>query len=228
GPGAAALRAALDSAGGIDALLLDSVQARTRLRTGRVSLLAIPGDPVAVRFDSTRAESHVARLVVEDALQNAAGRRDVREVREIRVTQQGSRYIDFLIPGLLGMNIMGTVLWGIGFAVVNARQKRLLKRFLASPMPKSDYMLAHMFARLVFLTLEVVSVLVFAWLVFGVPVRGSFTAVALVVLLGAATFAGLGLLVASRPRTVEGVSGLMNVVMVPMWICSGVFFSSSR
>jgi ABC-type multidrug transport system permease subunit len=183
---------------------------------------------VALRYDSTRQESHIARLIAENALQRAAGRKDTRTLEEIRVTEPGSRYIDFLIPGLLGMNIMGTGMWGIGFAVVNARQKKLLKRFLASPMRKGDYMLAHMLARLVFLTLEVLSVLVFAWLVFKVPVRGSLGTMALVVLLGAAAFAGLGLLVASRPKTIEGVSGLMNLVMVPMWICSGVFFSASR
>jgi ABC-type multidrug transport system permease subunit len=226
--GSAELRAALDSAGEIDAVVLDSVEAFNRLRTGRISVLVLPGDPVALRFDSTRQESHIARLIVENALQKAAGRKDAREVAEVRVTEPGSRYIDFLIPGLLGMNIMGTGMWGIGFAVVNARQKKLLKRFLASPMKKSDYMLAHMLARLVFLTLEVVSVVLFAWFVFKVPVRGSVLTMALVVLIGAATFAGLGLLVAARPKTIEGVSGLMNLVMVPMWICSGVFFSASR
>jgi ABC-2 type transport system permease protein len=227
-PGAADVRAAFDSAGGIETVVLDSAEAYNRLRTGSVSVLAIPGDPVALRFDSSRQESHLARLIGENALQRAAGRRDVREIREIRLTEPGSRYIDFLVPGLLGMNIMGTGLWGIGFAVVNARQKKLLKRFLASPMRKSDYMLSHMLSRLVFLTLEVVSVLVFAWLVFKVPVRGSWASLAVVVLVGATAFAGLGLLVASRAKTIEGVSGLMNLVMVPMWICSGVFFSSAR
>ena len=228
GPEAGQVRAAFDSVPEIQTLVLDSADGFNRLRTGAVSVLAIPGDPIALRFDSTRQESHVARLIAENALQHAAGRRDAREIREIRVTEPGSRYIDFLIPGLLGMNIMGTGMWGIGFAVVNARQKKLLKRFLASPMRKSDYMIAHMLARLVFLTLEVVSVLVFAWFVFKVPVNGSFAALAVVVLVGAAAFAGLGLLVASRPKTIEGVSGLMNLVMVPMWICSGVFFSAAR
>ena len=212
----------------IESLVLDSAEAAKRLRTGAVSLLVIPGDPVTLRFDSTRQESGLARLVVENALQAAAGRQDARTIGEQRVTEVGSRYIDFLIPGLLGMNIMGTGLWGIGFALVNARQRRLLKRFLASPMRKTDFMLAHMLARLVFLTLEVSSVILFGWLVFSVPLRGSIAAVAVVVLLGAASFTGLGLLVASRARTIEGVSGLMNVVMVPMWIGSGVFFSWSR
>ena len=230
GAGAADLQAALETAGKkkIQSLVLDSAEAYNRLRTGAVTLLVIPGDPVTLRYDSTRQESDVARLVVENALQEAAGRHDVRELREVRVTEPGSRYIDFLIPGLLGMNIMGTGLWGIGFALVNSRQRKLLKRFLASPMRKTDFMLGHMLARLVFLTLEVVSVVVFAWLVFGVPIRGSVVAIAAVVLLGAASFAGLGLLIASRARTIEGVSGLMNLVMMPMWICSGVFFSWSR
>lgn len=230
GPGAADVKAALDSAGGkkVDAVVLDSVDANNRLRTGGVALLVIPGEPVTLRYDSTRQESDLARLVVEDALQAAAGRRDVREVREVRVTEPGSRYIDFLIPGLLGMNIMGTGLWGIGFGLVTARQRKLLKRFLASPMRKSDFMLAFMLSRLIFLTVEVVSVVLFAWLVFSIPVRGSVFAIAGVVLLGAMSFAGIGLLVASRARTVEGVSGLMNLVMMPMWICSGVFFSWSR
>ncbi len=230
GPGAAEVQAAL-AAGGktqVVSLVLDSAEAYNRLRTGRVTLLVIPGEPVTLRYDSTRQEADVARLVVENALQAAAGRQDVRPVREVRVTERGSRYIDFLIPGLIGMNIMGTGLWGIGFALVRARQHRLLKRFLASPMRKRDFMLAHMLARLVFLTLEVASVVIFGWLVFGVPVRGSLLAIAVVVLMGASSFAGLGLLVASRTRTIEGVSGLMNLVMVPMWICSGVFFSWSR
>lgn len=230
GAGAADVQAALDSAGSkkVVGVLLDSADAYNRLRTGAISLLVIPGEPVTLRYDSTRQESDVARLVVENALQEAAGRHDVRTIHEVRVTEPGSRYIDFLIPGLLGMNIMGTGLWGIGFGLVNARQRKLLKRFLASPMRKGDFMLAFMLSRLVFLTLEVVSVVAFAWLAFSIPVRGTLVAIAVVVLLGATSFAGIGLLVASRARTVEGVSGLMNLVMMPMWICSGVFFSWSR
>ncbi|MSR05723.1 MAG: ABC transporter permease [Gemmatimonadetes bacterium] len=230
GAGAAELKAALDANGGkkLETLVLDSAEAYNRLRTGGVSLLVIPGEPVTLRYDSTRQESDIARLVVASALQEAGGRRDVRTIGEVRVTEPGSRYIDFLIPGLLGMNIMGTGLWGIGFGLVSARQRKLLKRFLATPMRKSNFMLAFMLSRLVFLTLEVVSVVVFAWAVFSIPVRGSVLAIAGVVLLGATSFAGVGLLVASRARTIEGVSGLMNLVMMPMWICSGVFFSWSR
>jgi ABC-2 type transport system permease protein len=81
---------------------------------------------------------------------------------------------------------------------------------------------------LMFLALEVTALLGFAWLVFSIPIAGSLFTLAGFCLLGAVTFSGLGLLVASRAKTVEGVSGLMNLVMVPMWIFSGVFFASEN
>jgi ABC-2 type transport system permease protein len=180
------------------------------------------------RFDPTRPESRQARLVVDDALQRAAGRTDVAQARDETFTEPGARYIDFLIPGLLGMNLMGSGLWGVGFAVVNARTKKLLKRFAATPMRRSHYLLSFVLSRLFFLVLEVAVVIAFAWFAFGFTVRGSFLQMIFLLLLGALTFAGVGLLVASRPKTIEGVSGLMNLVMMPMWLLSGTFFSSAR
>jgi ABC-type multidrug transport system permease subunit len=228
GPGAAELHRALDSTTGIQALLLDPSEAHNRLRTGKVALVVVAGEPLVVRYDSTRSESNLARLVVNDAVQRASGRRDVRELRDQGVTEPGSRYIDFLIPGLIGMNIMGTGLWGVGYGIVLQRNRKLIKRLLASPMRKSQYMLSHVLARLVFLVFEVGAVLAFGRWVFGVPIRGSLLSIAVIVFLGAMTFSGMGLLVASRARTVEGVSGIMNLVMVPMWIFSGIFFAYSN
>jgi len=228
GAAAPALAAILDSATGLRASVLPAAEGRNQLRTGRVALVAVPGEPVEFRYDSTRAEARLARLLAYDAVQRAAGRLDAREVREARVAEPGARYIDFVLPGLLGMNIMGTGMWGIGFSVVKSRNQKLLKRLLATPMRKSQYLLSHIAARLVFLAGEVISLVAFGYFVFRVPMRGSGLAMAAVVLIGAMSFAGLGLLVASRVRTIEGVSGLMNLVMVPMWICSGVFFAYSN
>ncbi len=228
GAGAEDLHAALNDAADIESQLLDQEAAANQLRTGKVAIVVEAGDPVTLRYDSTRSESQLARAVVVDALQKAAGRRDVWEIRDVRVTEPGGRYIDFLIPGLIGMNIMGTGLWGVGFGIVKTRNQKLLKRLLASPMRRRDYLLAPILARLVFLVFEVSAVLLFGYFVFGVPIRGSLLALGLIVFLGAMAFAGLGILVASRAKTIEGVSGLMNVVMVPMWICSGVFFSYSN
>jgi ABC-type multidrug transport system permease subunit len=230
----------------IEATLLSTAEATQALRSGKVDLVvrpksgsagAAPSDSTRqnnlphnfdYRFDPTRPESRQARLVADNALQRAAGRADIVQAGDEAFTEPGARYIDFLIPGLLGMNLMGSGLWGIGFAVVNARTKKLLKRFAATPMRRSHYLLSFVFSRLIFLVLEVAVVIAFAWFAFGFTVRGSFVEMTLLLLLGAMTFAGIGLLVAARPKTIEGVSGLMNLVMMPMWLLSGTFFSSAR
>jgi len=218
----------LNGTRGLQAEALPAAQAAERLRKGGVALVVVPGDPVVYRFDSTRSESRLARLATDDALQRALGRRDARAVTDQKVMAKGSRYIDFLIPGLLGLNLMGTGMWGMGYAVVDARKRKLMKRLLASPMRRSEYLLSFIAARLVLLGPEVVLLLGFGMLAFGVPMRGSVVNLAVLVLIGAMCFAGLGLLTASRARTMEMVSGLMNLIMLPMWILSGVFFSSAN
>src|SRR5262249_44023984 len=130
--------------------------------------------------------------------------------------------------GLLGMSLMGGGLWGVGFAIVDMRIRKVLKRFLATPMRKSDFLLALMVSRMILLAPEVFVLLVFSRLAFGVVIQGSLLAMAVLILLGAVTFAGIGLLVASRAKTLEAVSGLMNLVMLPMWVLSGIFFSPER
>jgi ABC-type multidrug transport system permease subunit len=209
-------------------VLEDSAAAR-ELRTGKVAVVVVPSaEGTELRFDDTRADALAARRLVDDALQRAAGRTDPVAVREHHVREPGSRYIDFLLPGLLGMNLLGSGVWGIGFAIVDARRKRLLKRLVATPMPRPAYLASFAISRLSMLVLEVVILLGFGALVFGVPVRGSLAALAVIAVLGALVFGGLGLLIAARPRTIEGASGLMNLAMLPMWVFSGVFFSASR
>ena len=198
------------------------------LRRGKISLLVEPAEPPVYRLDPTSPESRTARVEADNALQAAAGRRNAFQPREEHVREQGSRYVDFLVPGLLGMNLMGTGMWGMGFSIVNARMKKLLKRFIATPMRKSHYLIAQFLSRFAFLVGEVVLLVVFAWLVFDVAVHGSLLLFSLICVLGGMAFASIGLLVASRARTLEAVSGLMNLVMLPMWICSGVFFSYER
>ena len=228
GPAAKSRMDALGKSPALMPRLYSESEGREDLRRGKISLLVEGGAEPVYRFDPTRPDARTARLEADDALQQAAGRRSVFAAKEVRVEEQGSRYIDFLVPGLLGMNLMGTGMWGIGFSIVNSRMKKLLKRLLATPMRKSQFLLAQFLSRLVFLVLEVAFLVIFAWLVFDVRVNGSLWLFALICLLGGAAFAGLGLLIASRARTLEAVSGLMNLSMVPMWICSGVFFSYER
>ncbi|HKY04620.1 MAG TPA: ABC transporter permease, partial [Blastocatellia bacterium] len=209
-------------------------EAALALRTGKVAVVisavktAEGTSGLEYRYDPTRPESRTARLAVDDALQREFGRADVVSVSEETTTEPGARYIDFLIPGLIGLNLMGSGMWGLGFSVVQARNRKLLKRLAATPMRRSHYLLSFMFSRLVILIVEVAVVVVSAWLIFDVKMQGSFVNFAVLSLVGAATFAGVGLLVAARPKTIEGVSGLMNLVMVPMWLFSGTFFSATR
>jgi ABC-type multidrug transport system permease subunit len=195
---------------------------------GKTDIVVASGSPYEFRFDPTRPESVLARSRVDDALQRASGRMDVVQTSDKLVTQPGSRYIDFLIPGLLGMNLMGGGLWGVGFVTVDMRVKKLLKRLVATPMKKSHFLMALMGSRLLFMLPEVALLLAAGVIIFGVAINGSVFSILLVCVLGALSFAGLGLLVASRAQKIETVSGLMNLVMLPMWLLSGIFFSSDR
>ena len=199
-----------------------------RLRTGKIALLVEDNGALVYHFDPTRPDARVARLEADDAIQRARGRRDPSPARQEPVHEKGSRYIDFLLPGILGLNLMGTGIWGIGFSIVDARLKKTLKLMVATPMRRSDYLLAQMASRFVFLVLEVGIILAVGVAAFHVPIRGSLTLLLLTAAIGGAGFAGIGLLVVARARTLEAASGLMNLVMVPMWLVSGVFFSSER
>jgi ABC-type multidrug transport system permease subunit len=232
-PGTKAIADALENDKRLAPQLLADTAAATALRTGRVALVVIPhgdtqNDSVTYRYDDTRPDAASARLIVDDVVQRAAGRRDPMPARDQQVRERGARYIDFLIPGLLGMNLMGSGIWGLGFAIVDARKKKLLKRLVATPMSRTEYLLSFLSQRLMLLVFEVVTLVGFGVIAFGVPLRGSLVELGVIALLSALCFGALGLLISSRTRTTEGVSGLMNLVMLPMWIFSGVFFSSSN
>jgi ABC-2 type transport system permease protein len=205
---------------------------KKRLQAGKTDLVvelhpANSSAPFQLWDEPRRAESRLARYAVEAALLRSAGQQSFApDVNHLQ--QAGSRYIDFLLPGMIGMGLMGGGLWGVGFVVVDMRVRKLLKRFLATPMRRSDFLLAVMLSRLVFTLGDIVVLLLFGYFVFGVRCQGSYWELSAAVLLGGAAFAGIGLLVASRAATLETVSGLMNLVMLPMWVLSGVFFSSER
>jgi ABC-2 type transport system permease protein len=205
-------------------------EALRRLNTGKTPLVVIPevSGPLTYRYDATRPEAHVAKEAVDDLIQTGFGRKDVVPTREVKEQEPGSRYIDFLIPGLIGLNTMGGGLWGIGFLLVNFRISKLLKCFMATPMPRRDFLLALLGARLTFLIPDLSVLLLLGTQAFGMPIRGSLLLVIFIDVLGALAFAGIGLLIASRATSTETVSGLMNLVMLPMWLFSGVFFSAER
>jgi len=228
GPRAREVAAVLEADPQLVVRISNGEDARSELRLGKVALVVVPREPYEYRFDPTRPEAELAQAHIEGVLQKAAGRKDAFDAVEVEVSEPGARYIDFLIPGLLGMNLMSGGMWGVGFAVVDMRTRKLLKRLVASPMRKSEFIAALLMSRVVFMLVELVALLAFGYFVFDIVVRGSVTAAVLVGLLGALTFGGIGILVASRAQKIETVSGLMNLVMLPMFVFSGIFFSADR
>ena len=223
------LTQALAADKGLKAATMNEADGTRALATGSILLLVIKTpDGVAYKYDETNPDARTARMVADRAIQTAAGRHEAVHVENQLVHETGSRYIDFVVPGLLGMNLMGSAIWGMGFSIVESRQKKLLKRLVASPMPRWQYLASYLLSRLSMLVIEVVGFLGFARLVFGVPFRGSMWQLGLLCVLTSLAFSALGLLVASRATTMEAASGLMNLVMLPMWILSGVFFSATR
>ena len=214
----------------IRAAVVAEAEALQGFRLGKYDLVVVPRrtNGFQFRYDPARPESVLSRAEVDDALQAGAGRKDPLPTSAVASSEPGSRYIDFLIPGLLGMNLMNSGMWGIGFALVDMRQRKLLKRFIGTPMRRSDFLLALTSSRLVLMVIEIVLLLGFGVLAFHMRVLGSLFTILLLTTIGAVSFGGLGLLTASRAQKIESVSGLMNLVMMPMWIFSGVFFSSER
>jgi len=230
GPAAQKVVAAVAKNPGFDAKVNPQDAALARLRTNRTLVVVAASENGAYQyyFDPSNPESKAARSAVDDALQRAAGRKDAFPSKEVRIEAPGSRYVDFLVPGLIGMNLMGGGMWGIGFVLVDMRIKKLLKRLLATPLRRPHFLLSVVGTRLVFFIPEAFFLLLCAYLIFKVPIRGSIFAISAVAFLGSLAFSGLGLLAASRAQRIETISGIMNVVMLPMWLCSGIFFSSER
>lgn len=223
------LTEALNRDKGLSATTLDEATGNHDLAIGRILLLVIQKpNGVIYAYDNTNPDGRTARLLADRAIQTAGGQLQAVTVQTRLIHEAGSRYIDFVVPGLLGMNLLGSAVWGLGFAIVEARQKKLLKRLVASPMPRWQYLAAFILSRLLLLVIEVIAFLGFARLVFGVPFRGSLWQLGLICVLSSLSFSALGLLISSRARTMEAASGLMNLAMLPMWILSGIFFSADR
>ncbi len=227
-PQAVQIRSWLEQSGQFQAAVFPVEECRRRLTLARTEVVIQPGDPLVYRFDPARSESASARIRVDDALQRAAGRKDPLAVGEQPVTEPGARYVDFLIPGLLGLNFMSGGLWGVGFVIVEMRVRKLVKRLVATPMPRSSFLLSMMSARILFMLPETGLLLGVGYLLFDLRIRGNWAAILALALLGSLSFAGLGLLVASRAQKIETVSGLINLVLLPQWLFSGIFFSSER
>jgi ABC-type multidrug transport system permease subunit len=203
--------------------------ARSDLLSGKLDAVVEPNGPglaPTVHLDPERPEAETARLRLLLALGASGGDESFLAVEPFNET--GSRYIDFLFPGLIGMNLMSTGMWVIGLAVAEMRQRRVLRRLLVTPMRRPAFLSSFLVARGAFLAAEIAALTLFGAWALDVPFRGSLAAFVVIVLLGGTIFAGVGLLATARARTIQGASGYLNLAMLPMWLLSGVFFSYER
>ena len=228
GPGAEQLAAVLGGNPRFVVERLDAGQAHRALARGRIALLlrGSLAEPT-LRADPTRPEAELARLLVERTLRDARDGASAPVASEVE-DRPGSRYIDFLIPGLIGLNLLGAGMWGVGFNLVQLRIQNLLRRLFATPMRPREFLLGYMLGRFVLVLPEATAIALFGAVLWGVPFRGSIAAASLLVIVGGLAFSGLGCLLAVRARTIEGIAGLMNAFQLPMWLLGGVFFSTDR
>jgi len=232
GPRAESICAQLQSNPQFEVTLCSQPEASRLFRTNEAELLIAASDGSAVSyeytFDPSRSDSLLAKRMADDCLQTAAGRRDVVESRDLQIDAPGAHYADFLLPGLLGMSLMSGGLVGVGYAVVDLRVRKLLKHYYATPVRRSHFLASIMCSRFLFTAGQVLVLLVFAKFIFGVSNLGSALTLALIIVLAALEFSGVGLLIGSRAQTMETLSGLMNAIMLPMCMGSGIFFSIER
>jgi ABC-2 type transport system permease protein len=206
-------------------------EATRALRRSKVDLVlelqpdsgsALGAPRLVFHFDPSRREAQSARLAVDRSLDPSPPPYASSDRPQ---TELGGRYIDFLMPGIVALNLMGSGVWGIGFTIVEARKRKLLRQLAATPMRRSHFLLSYMLSRLMFLVPEVVFLFGFGVLAFGTPIQGSLAAIAALSLVGASAFTGIGVLIAARTESTEAAAGWGNLVMMPMWLFSGVFFS---
>lgn len=224
-------RATLAKTTRLTALPLSRADAERALARTKVDLVVDqpdPAKPLVFKLDTAQEKSLLARAVTEDVLQRAAGRVDPLKVSEHQVRESGSRYVDFLVPGLIGLNLMGSSMWGIGFNLVLARKRKLLRRYAVTPMRRSHFLLSYFFSRSMFLVMELAVLVAFGRLVFGTQIQGSVAGLLVASVLGAAAFAAIGFLIGARLSSTEVAGGWMNFVQLPMWLLSGSFFSYER
>lgn len=205
-------------------------QLQTKMMRGEIALVlqATADQKIRYQLDQTNPEAVRAQKYVDDLLQRASGRQDVITSQSDTITVEGGRYVDFLIPGLLGLSIMTTSLHGIGMTIVSNRKENLLKRYLATPLRAYEYIVSHLIGRMLILSIEFAVVMITGFIIFQFKIYGGYGSFIAFTILGAGAFTSIALLCASRTRSTPMIAGLTNLISLPMMLLSGVFFSKNN
>jgi len=202
-------------------------EAIIKLKQGKVAMiLVLTNSGVNYHFDPRSPESQLIYNQLNQLFTNPESLIASDAVQPMKL--EGTRYIDFLVPGLIAMGCMMSSMWGIGYTLIERRSKKLLRRMVATPMKKIYYMIGLFIARYVLNFLEAGVLMLFAWLFFDIKIQGSPAAFVIIYTSGFILFSGLAVLVASRTSKLEIGNGLINAVVTPMMFVSGIFFSYSN
>lgn len=232
GPGADALAAAIERSDALTAARLSEPDARKELRQGSALCAVIPpeatgGEP-RILLDESREGATLAAAAVREALiSDAQGDGAPRFAKE-KVTARGQRYVDFLLPGMVGMTLLNGGVWGVGYSLILLRTRKLLKRLCATPMRRSDLLLAFLLFRICMSLIEVVLLFAVGRLFFDIHVEGGPLALLALVVVSSLSFGGLGLLCGTRAQNPQTGAGWVNLATLPMFLLSGVFFQSTN
>jgi ABC-2 type transport system permease protein len=201
-------------------------EAMVQLKRGQVNvIIQMENGDIKYNFDPSNPEAQLSyfklsNLINNHDLLNPESQRNIEPL-----TVKGTRYIDFLVPGLIALGVISSSMWGISYNIIERRSKKLLRRMVATPMKKSNFLISMMAVRLMMNLLEASLLIFFTWLTFGITIQGNIPALFTVFIAGNIAFAGIAVFVSSNTSKTEVGNGLINVVTMPMMVLSGIFFS---
>lgn len=201
-------------------------QALVLLKRGNLSIIMDEKNGrIEYHFDPSNTDAHFSYLKLSNIFSNS-GIPIEENIASIQpLTVRGTRYIDFLVPGLMAMGIMMSCMWGLSYGMIDKRSKKLLRRMVATPMKKSYFLASLMTVRIAMNLIESSLLFLFAWLVFNITIAGSIAGLLAIFIAGNIAFGGIAVFISCRTANTEIGNGLVNAVVMPMMVLSGVFFS---
>jgi ABC-type multidrug transport system permease subunit len=196
------------------------------LKRGTINVILVGKDGlVDYHFDPMNPDAQLTYLKLENVIGKGPAIEEKSRSEIVPLTVKGTRYIDFLVPGLIAMGVMMSCMWGISYGIIEKRSKKLLRRLVATPMKKSHFLIAMIAVRIGMNFVESGVLFLFSVVAFGISIQGSVSALFLMFLAGNIAFSGIAVFVSSHTSNTEVGNGLINFVVFPMMILSGIFFS---
>ena len=201
-------------------------EAMVLLKRGNLNLvLDEKNGKVQYHFDPMNPDAQLTYLKLSKLLDSTGPVAKEANTEIKPLTVSGSRYIDFLVPGLVAMGVMMSCMWGVSYAIIERRSKKLLRRMVATPMKRSNFLIAMITVRVMMNFVEAGLLFLFAWLAFSITIQGSVAALFALFIAGNFAFAGIAIFMSSHTAKTEVGNGMINAVSMPMMVLSGVFFS---